>query len=133
MADCRLNASKVQVIVDDYKGANTEIGEQCVKISQLLLIKIDSKRVYEQLDFDSHQVCIFLWFAKFQLFDDHLGCVMTRVIDSSWEGQSQVKPKDIKIGICCFSTKHAALSSKNKDWSAQGNVACLLVDCCFVQ
>jgi hypothetical protein len=27
--------------------------------------------------------------------------------------------KDYKIGICCFSTKHAALRSKNKDWLAQ--------------
>ena len=56
VADCRANASKVQVIVDDYKGANLDIGEQCVKISRLLLIKIDPKRVYEQLDFDSYQV-----------------------------------------------------------------------------
>ena len=27
--------------------------------------------------------------------------------------------KDYKIGICCFSTKHAALRSKSKDWLAQ--------------
>ena len=27
--------------------------------------------------------------------------------------------KDYKIGICCFTTKHAALRSKNKDWMAQ--------------
>jgi hypothetical protein len=26
--------------------------------------------------------------------------------------------KDNKIGICCFSAKHAALSSINKDWLA---------------
>ena len=24
--------------------------------------------------------------------------------------------KDYKIGICCFSAKHAALRRKNKDW-----------------
>ena len=32
--------------------------------------------------------------------------------------------KDYEIGICCFSTKHAALRSKNKDWLArnQNNV-----------
>jgi len=24
--------------------------------------------------------------------------------------------KDNKIGICCFSAKHATLRSKNKDW-----------------
>jgi hypothetical protein len=27
--------------------------------------------------------------------------------------------KDYKIGICCFSAKHAALSRKSKDWLAR--------------
>jgi hypothetical protein len=27
--------------------------------------------------------------------------------------------KDYKIGICCFSAKHAALQSKSKDWLDQ--------------
>ena len=33
--------------------------------------------------------------------------------------------KDYKIGICCFSAKHAALRRKSKDWSArnQDNVS----------
>jgi len=33
--------------------------------------------------------------------------------------------KDCKIGICCFSTKNAALRSKSKDWLArnQNNVS----------
>jgi hypothetical protein len=33
--------------------------------------------------------------------------------------------KDYKIGIYCFSTKHAALRSKSKDWLArnQNNVS----------
>jgi hypothetical protein len=33
--------------------------------------------------------------------------------------------KDYDIGICCFSAKHAALRSKNKDWFArnQNNVS----------
>jgi hypothetical protein len=37
-----------------------------------------------------------------------------------WSGQT----KDYKIGICCFSAKHAALRRKNKDWLArnQNNV-----------
>jgi hypothetical protein len=38
-----------------------------------------------------------------------------------WSGQT----KDYKIGICCFSAKHAALRRKNKDWLArnQNNVS----------
>jgi hypothetical protein len=37
------------------------------------------------------------------------------LIDLGYEprlGQS----KDYKIGICCFSTEHATLMRKNKDW-----------------
>ena len=35
------------------------------------------------------------------------------------------QPKDYKIGICFFSTKHAALRRKSKDWLArnQNNVS----------
>jgi hypothetical protein len=29
-----------------------------------------------------------------------------------WSGQT----KDFKIGICCFSSKHAALRRESKDW-----------------
>jgi len=38
-----------------------------------------------------------------------------------WSGQT----KDYKIGICCFSAKHAALRRKSKDWLArnQNNVS----------
>ena len=45
--------------------------------------------------------------------------------------------KDYKIGICCFSTKHTALSRKSKDWLArnQDNVFewddMSTRDCCF--
>ena len=37
-----------------------------------------------------------------------------------WSGQTKYK-----IGICCFSAKHAALRSKSKDWLArnQNNVS----------
>jgi len=31
----------------------------------------------------------------------------------------QVKTKDYKIDICCFSVKHAALPRKRKDWLAR--------------
>ena len=57
-----------------------------------------------------------------------IGGVMVSVLASSavdrglepWSGQT----KDYKIGICCFSAKHAALRRKNKDWLAwnQNNV-----------
>ena len=44
--------------------------------------------------------------------------------------------KDYDIGICCFSTKYAALRSKSKDWLARiqnkiqnSGVTCLPADC----
>ena len=47
------------------------------------------------------------------------------------------KTKDYKIGICCFSAKHAALRRKSKDWLARNQnkcpsgATCLPADCCF--
>ena len=40
------------------------------------------------------------------------------VVDRVFEPQSG-KTKEKKIGICCFSAKHAALRSKSKYWLAQ--------------
>ena len=50
--------------------------------------------------------------------------LVSNVVDRGyepWSGQT----KHYKIGIFCFSTKHAALSSKIKDWLArnQNNVS----------
>jgi hypothetical protein len=60
---------------------------------------------------------------------DHIGGVMVSMLASSvvdrgfesWAGQT----KDYKIGICCFSTNHATLRRKSKDWLAryQNNVS----------
>ena len=39
-------------------------------------------------------------------------------VDRGFESRSG-KTKDYKIGICCFSIKHATLGIKSKDWFAQ--------------
>ena len=46
------------------------------------------------------------------------------VVDRGFEPRSG-HTKDYKIGICCFSAKHAALKRKSKDWLArnQNNVS----------
>ena len=46
------------------------------------------------------------------------------VVDRGFEPRSG-QTKDYEISICCFSTKHAALRSKNKDWFSrnQNNVS----------
>ena len=40
------------------------------------------------------------------------------VVDRGFEPRSG-QSKDYKIGICCFSAKHAALRRKSKDWLAR--------------
>jgi len=56
-------------------------------------------------------------------------------VDHGFETRSG-QTKDDKIGIFCFSAKHAALRSMSKDWLArnQNNVSewtCLSTDYCF--
>ena len=68
-------------------------------------------------------------FSMFSLSLNRTVGVMVSVLASSvvdrgfeaWSGQT----KDYKIGICCFSAKHAALRRMNKDWLArnQDNVS----------
>jgi hypothetical protein len=43
---------------------------------------------------------------------------MVRVVDCGFEPRSS-QTKDCKIGICCFSAKHAVLRRKSKDGLAQ--------------
>jgi hypothetical protein len=50
------------------------------------------------------------------------GVLASSVVNRGFDPQSG-PTKDDKIGICCFSTKHAALKSTDKDWLAE--------DCCF--
>ena len=55
-----------------------------------------------------------------------LPCVIVSVLALSKVGcgfeLNSVQNKDYKIGICGFSTKHAVLRSKNKDWMACNQV-----------
>ena len=43
-------------MVDSYKGANLDIANVGKGISELLLVHIDSHRVYENLEFEEDQV-----------------------------------------------------------------------------
>ena len=57
--------------------------------------------------------------------------LVSSAVDRGFEPQSG-QTKEYGIGICCFSTKHAALRRKSKDWLArnQDNVS-ELRRCCF--
>ena len=78
----------------------------------------------------------------FYIFMNRISGVMvsvlaSRVVDRGFEprlGQT----KDYKIGICCFSAKHAALRRKSKEQGWLGirimcpsGATCLPADCCF--
>jgi uncharacterized protein YaeQ len=60
-----------------------------------------------------------------QILEKHnrISGVMVSVLASSaldhWLEPQLGQTKDYKIGICCFSGKHAALRRKSKDWLAQ--------------
>jgi hypothetical protein len=56
---------------------------------------------------------------------NHTNGVMVSVLASSAVDRGFEQTKDYKIGICCFSAKHAALRRKRKDWFArnQNNVS----------
>ena len=43
------------------------------------------------------------------------GVMVSVLASSAVDRRFQPKTKDYKIGICCFSTKHAALRRRNKD------------------
>ena len=47
---------QVQGMVDSYKGANVDIANVGKGISELLLVRIDPHRVYENLEFEEDQV-----------------------------------------------------------------------------
>jgi hypothetical protein len=54
----------------------------------------------------------------------YIGGIMvlnSSVVDHGFEPRS-CQTNDYKIGMCCFSTKHAALRNKSKDWLARNQV-----------
>jgi hypothetical protein len=67
--------------------------------------------------------CLFLFTLPCTIIWKRIGGVMVSMLASSAAGRGfnprSGQTKDYKIGICCFSTKHAALRRKSKDWLAQ--------------
>ena len=74
---------------------------------------------------------------------NHIGGVLfsmlaSSAVDRGFEPRSG-QTKDYKIGICCFSAKHAELRRKSKDWlvwnqvkiMCLSGVTCLPSNCCF--
>ncbi|KAL8578358.1 hypothetical protein ACOMHN_031732 [Nucella lapillus] len=53
--DCRMVASKVQRMVDEYKESNCHIMSQCVRLSEMFLISIPDGKLFEELSFADEQ------------------------------------------------------------------------------
>ncbi|MCI4377271.1 hypothetical protein PGIGA_G00201730 [Pangasianodon gigas] len=53
--DCRLHAGKVQLLVNEYKAAHLAISHRCCEMSELLLVRVDGKTVYKDLEFEEAQ------------------------------------------------------------------------------
>ncbi|XP_051578639.1 dynein axonemal heavy chain 2 [Myxocyprinus asiaticus] len=53
--DCRVHANKVQLMVDEYKAANLAVSKLCTQISELLLVHVDGRVVYGDLEFQEVQ------------------------------------------------------------------------------
>ncbi|XP_063042411.1 dynein axonemal heavy chain 2 [Engraulis encrasicolus] len=54
--ECRLHASKVQLIVDEYKAAKLAVGRHCMTLSELLLVRVDGRTVYREAEFEQDQL-----------------------------------------------------------------------------
>ena len=67
----------MQEIVDDYKNANLTISKNCKKISEMLLVKIDGKKHYENLEFEEEQVIQSLCFLFLSSYFYHLTLLAT--------------------------------------------------------
>ncbi|XP_037663927.1 dynein heavy chain 2, axonemal isoform X3 [Choloepus didactylus] len=53
--ECRLHASKVQTIVNEFKASTLTIGWRAQEMSETLLVHISGKRVYQDLEFEEDQ------------------------------------------------------------------------------
>uniref|UniRef100_A0A670KJQ6 Dynein axonemal heavy chain 2 n=1 Tax=Podarcis muralis TaxID=64176 RepID=A0A670KJQ6_PODMU len=55
ISECRLHASKVQNIVNEYKASTLAIARKAQQISEAFLVRITGKRVYNDLEFEEDQ------------------------------------------------------------------------------
>uniref|UniRef100_A0A8C0I316 Dynein axonemal heavy chain 2 n=1 Tax=Balaenoptera musculus TaxID=9771 RepID=A0A8C0I316_BALMU len=55
ITECRVHASKVQTIVNEFKASTLTIGWRAQVMSETLLVRISGKRVYRDLEFEEDQ------------------------------------------------------------------------------
>ncbi|XP_006899240.1 PREDICTED: dynein heavy chain 2, axonemal [Elephantulus edwardii] len=55
ITECRIHASKVQMIMNEFKSSTLTIGWRAQEMSETLLVRISGKRVYRDLEFEEDQ------------------------------------------------------------------------------
>ena len=53
---CRRHASELQGVVDRYKSSLMQCFRLCKQISELLLVRVDGKKIFENLEFEDDQI-----------------------------------------------------------------------------
>ena len=53
--DCRSHAHKIRGMIEGYKFSNRSISANCRKVSEMLLVRLDGKRIYEGNQFEVDQ------------------------------------------------------------------------------
>ena len=120
--------------VSNLKVCYQNVLENCIKSQTTVTLNWQSAAVSGQFKTLLSGITCYLFFITISSYFtinvvNRIGDVMvsvlaSSVVDPGFEPRSG-HTKDYKIGVCCFSAKHAALRRKSKDWSArnQNNVS----------
>jgi len=56
VTECCTHATKVSEIINNYKSSNRSIGGSCRQISEMLMVQLDGRKIYEQEEFEVEQI-----------------------------------------------------------------------------
>ena len=105
IVDCRAHASKVQALIKNYKVSNRRIGSCCHRMCEMLLVRLDGKRVYEKDEFATEQ------YKHCQLVKDKL-LEIHREIVTIMKGTFEVSFKErLLFYHCCINSNDLSIQS----------------------
>ena len=55
VGDCRMHATRVTQVIESYKSSNRNIGQHCREISEMMMVWLDGRRVFEGDEFEQEQ------------------------------------------------------------------------------
>ena len=55
VSDCRMHATRVTQVIESYKSSNRNIGQHCREMSEMLMVRVDGRRVFEGDEFELEQ------------------------------------------------------------------------------